>query len=123
MHITAAEMEIMQILWSTANRMTTKEIMEQLPDKKATTILTLTGRLIDKGVLQSVKLGRSHAHEYWPAVSEGDYRKQQTHSFLHSIHKGSAKSLISALFQDENLSKSDIDELREFINGEAEKHD
>ncbi|MCR8657517.1 BlaI/MecI/CopY family transcriptional regulator [Paenibacillus endoradicis] len=123
MQITNAEMEIMQIIWKSERRMTTKEIMELLPDKKTTTILTLAGRLLDKGALQSVKLGRSHAHEYWAAISKEEYQKMQTQSFVRSIHNGSAKSLISALFKDENLTKKDIEELREFINNEADDHD
>ncbi|MBG9774492.1 hypothetical protein ABD71_15800 [Brevibacillus laterosporus] len=116
-------MEIMQVLWESGRRMTTNEIMEYFPDKNKTTILTLAGRLLDKGALQSVKLGRSHAHEYWAAISEEDYRKMQTKSFLLSIHNGSAKSLISSLFQAENLTKKDIEELRAFINSEADSYD
>lgn len=123
MQITKAEMEIMQVVWEKGARITTKEIAEKLPDKKITTIITLAGRLIDKGALHSVKLGRSHAYEYWPALSEKEYKKLQTQSFVSSIHKGSVKSLISALFQDENLTKKDIEELREFINREADSDD
>ncbi|UNK18702.1 BlaI/MecI/CopY family transcriptional regulator [Paenibacillus sp. N3/727] len=123
MQITNAEMEIMQVLWESGRRMTTNEIMEYFPGKNKTTILTLAGRLLDKGALQSVKLGRSHAHEYWAAISEEDYRKMQTKSFLFSIHNGSAKSLISSLFQAENLTKKDIEELRSFINSEADRYD
>lgn len=113
----------METVWESGKPMTTKEIMEKLPDKKTTTILTLAGRLIDKGALHSVKPGRSHAYEYSAAVSKEEYRKLQTRSFVSTIHNGSAKSLISSLFRDENLSKQDIDELRAFINSEAESHD
>lgn len=123
MQITKAEMEIMQVLWESGRRMTTNEIMEYFPNKNKTTILTLAGRLLDKGALQSEKIGRSHAHEYWAAISEEDYRKMQTKSFLLSIHNGSAKSLISSLFQAENLTKKDIEELRAFINSEADSYD
>ncbi|MFP3393359.1 BlaI/MecI/CopY family transcriptional regulator [Brevibacillus sp. SIMBA_040] len=123
MNITKAEMEIMQVIWESGRRMTTKEIGEKLPDKKPTTILTLAGRLIDKGALHAVKLGRSHAHEYWAAISEKEYLNRQTESFLHTIHNGSAKSLISSLFQAEKLSKKDIEELRAFINSEADEND
>ncbi|BFH65372.1 MULTISPECIES: BlaI/MecI/CopY family transcriptional regulator [Paenibacillus] len=123
MQITKAEMEIMKVLWESKRRMTTNEIMEYFPNKNKTTILTLAGRLQDKGALQSVKLGRSHAHEYWAAITEEDYRKMQTKSFLLSIHNGSAKSLISSLFQAGNLTKKDIEELRAFINSEADRDD
>jgi predicted transcriptional regulator len=122
-NITNAEMEIMRIVWDSGERVTTKDIMEKLPGKKATTILTLAGRLIDKGVLKSVKLGRSHAHEYWEGISEKDYQKMQTRNFIRSIHKGSAKSLISALFQDEDLTQEDIEELRDFIEKQVKFHD
>ncbi|ACV62866.1 transcriptional repressor, CopY family [Desulfofarcimen acetoxidans DSM 771] len=122
-NITNAEMEIMRIVWDSGERLTTKDIMEKLPGKKTTTILTLAGRLIDKGVLKSVKLGRSHAHEYWAEISEEDYQKLQTRNFIRSIYNGSAKSLISTLFQDENLTEEDIAELRAFIEKQVKCDD
>lgn len=124
LHITNAELEIMRIIWDGGERRwTTKELQEHLPEKKITTIITLVGRLIDKGVLDSAKIGRSHAYEYWAKISEEDYQKIQTQQFIHSIHKGSALSLISTLFKDEQLTQDDINELREFINKKANGHD
>ncbi|MCL6459441.1 MAG: BlaI/MecI/CopY family transcriptional regulator [Gorillibacterium sp.] len=123
LNITNAEMEIMRVIWDSMSKVTTKDIMGKLPDKKTTTILTLTSRLIDKGVLQSIKLGRSHAHEYWATVSEEEYQNIQTQNFIRSIHKGSAKSLISTLFRDETLTKNDIEELKEFIKKQASDND
>ena len=35
--------------------------------------------------------------------------------FVKSIYRGSAKSLISALFRDEAFTKADIDEFKRFI--------
>lgn len=123
MHITNAEMEIMRVVWNSGQRITTKDIQEKLPDKKITTIVTLAGRLIEKGALNSVKVGRSHAHEYWAAITEEEYQKIQTKHFISSIHKGSAKSLINMLFKDEDLTPKDIEELRDFINKKADGHD
>ncbi|HBC91577.1 MAG TPA: CopY family transcriptional regulator [Pelotomaculum sp.] len=123
MNITDAEMEIMRIVWDSGERVTTKDIMEKLPGKKVTTILTLAGRLIHKGVLHAVKTGRSHAHEYWAGISEEEYQKMQTRNFIRSIYNGSAKSLISALFQDENLTQEDIAELRAFIEKQVKRDD
>jgi predicted transcriptional regulator len=123
MNITDAEMEIMRIVWDSGERVTTKDIMAQLPGKKATTILTLAGRLIGKGALKSVKIGRSHAHEYWAGISEAEYQQMQTRNFIRSIYNGSAKNLISALFQDENLTKGDIAELRALIDRQVQRDD
>lgn len=122
-NITNAEMEIMRFVWDSSTRVTTRDIMSKLPGKKATTILTLAGRLIVKGVLQSVKLGRSHAQEYWAVISEAEYQTMQTQDFVRSVYNGSTKSLISALFRDENLTKEDIEELRTFIEKQVPRHD
>ena len=63
MNISSAEMEIMRIIWDMDRRVTTKELCDRLPGRKLTTISTLAGRLIDKGVLRSEKKRRSHVHE------------------------------------------------------------
>lgn len=116
MNISKSEMEIMRIIWDKGDKVTTKELTELLPDKKLTTISTLAGRLIDKGALKSEKIGRSHAHEYEAVISEDEYRSMQTKDFVKSIYRGSAKSLISTLFRDENFTKEDIAELKRFID-------
>ena len=121
-NITSAEMEIMRIIWNSDEKITTRKLAEKLPDKKITTISTLAGRLINKGFLKSEKIGRSHVHQYSVLISEKEYQEAQTKNFMDSIHDGSATSLISALFNNKNLSKKDIDELREFINREGEQN-
>jgi BlaI family penicillinase repressor len=60
---------------------------------------------------------------YWAGISEEEYQKMQTRNFIRSIHNGSAKSLISALFQDENLTPEDIAELRAFIEKQVKRDD
>ena len=113
-------MEIMQVVWAAGRPVTSHEIMEKLPNKKLTTIVTLAGRLIEKGVLTSEKLGRSHAHQYSALLSEEDYIKVQTRSFLNTVHKGSAKSLLSALFEDEGLTAEDLEELKDYLKQKGE---
>lgn len=116
MNISAAEMEIMRIIWDLNRKVTTRELCERLPEKKLTTISTLAGRLIDKGVLRSEKIGRSHAHEYEAIMSEEEYQRGQTKDFVTNVYRGSATSLISALFKDDGLSKDDVTELRKLID-------
>lgn len=119
-NITAAEMEIMQVVWSAEGPVTSNEIMAHLPGKKITTIVTLAGRLIEKGVLTSEKVGRSHAHQYSAKISEEEYKRIQTQNFLSTVHKGSARSLLSALFDGEGLSAADLEELRDYIREKEE---
>lgn len=120
-HITDAEMEIMQIIWASGAPVTSKELQARLSRKKLSTIVTLAGRLIDKGILKSVKIGRTHAHEYSACLSEAEYRRRQTKDFVASVHKGSAKSLLSALFQEEGLTKEEVEELRRFLERQVEE--
>lgn len=120
LNITAAEMEIMQVIWNTEGTVTSNEIMAALPDKKLTTIVTLAGRLIEKGVLASEKTGRSHAHQYSALISEKEYKKIQTKTFLSTVHKGSAKSLFSALFDSDGLTAADWKELKDYLAKKGE---
>lgn len=120
-HITEAEMEIMQILWNADGSVTSKEIAAKLPDKKLTTIITLAGRLIDKGLVKSEKVGRSHSHQYVPVISEEAYKKAQTRDFVETVHKGSAKSLLSALFENRGLTGEDVAMLQDLIERMGEK--
>lgn len=120
MNISAAEMEIMRIIWDLGRKVTTKELCDRLPGRKLTTVSTLAGRLIDKGVLKSEKIGRSHVHEYEALVSEEEYQRMQTREFVGSIYRGSAMSLVSALVKTEGLSKDDLAELRKLLDEKGE---
>ena len=115
MNISAAEMEIMRIIWDLDRRVTTKELCDRLPGRKLTTISTLAGRLIDKGVLRSEKKGRSHVHEYEAIMTEAEYQQMQTKEFVDTIYRGSAANLMSALFRDKGLSKDEIARLRNIL--------
>lgn len=120
-HITEAEMEIMRVVWASGRPITSREILAQMPQKKLTTVVTLAGRLIDKGILRSVKEGRSHSHRYSACITEEDYRRAQTRDFVANVHHGSAKSLLSALFDADGLTPEDIAELRRFLDRQADE--
>ena len=120
LNITAAEMEIMQVVWNSEGTVTSSEIMAALPGKKLTTIVTLAGRLIEKGVLASEKVGRSHAPQNSALISEKEYKKIQTRTFLSTVHKGSAKSLLSALFDGDGLTAADLKELKDYMKKKGE---
>lgn len=56
-------------------------------------------------------------------ISEEEYQKMQTMQFVRSIHSGSKLSLVSTLFKGEQLSREDIEELRQFIDKKAQEND
>lgn len=118
--ISEAEMELMQVIWNNKNPLTSREVMELLPNNpwKPTTILTMLSRLIEKGFLHAEKHGRQHLYSY--LVSESEYRKGCGRDFLKKFYKGSAKNFFAALFDDGELSAEELAELRELLRQKGE---
>ena len=48
-------------------------------------------------------------------INREDVRKQETKSLLDKLFNGSKKALFSALIDDENLTKEDIDEMKRML--------
>jgi BlaI family penicillinase repressor len=117
-----AESEIMKVLWQNNSRpATSAQIRKALEVKSVwskSTVLTLIHRLVEKGFIACKK---KKVFYYTPLVSEEEYLKFQTKSFIDRIYDGSVKNLLSALCSAEGLSKGDIEELQEFLDREANK--
>lgn len=113
--ISDAELEILETFWAAGEALNASEIRARLNEKKdweRTTVLTLIRRLLDKGVIAQEK---REVYYYTPLVARGDYVKGETKSFLNKFFKGNAKNLAAALIEDEDLSREDIEELREYF--------
>ena len=114
--ITDAEMEIMKIIWKENKQITTAEILEKLPKEnswKTTTVMTLVTRLIEKGILSVIKVGK--LNHYSPKVTEEEYKSNQTDVFLDDMFNGSVKSFIATLYNSRKISKQDISDLKKWI--------
>ncbi|WP_034551310.1 CopY/TcrY family copper transport repressor [Carnobacterium funditum] len=106
--ITDAEWEVMRVVW-TAKFAASKEIINVLKDKmnwKPTTIKTLIGRLVEKGLLATEADGNKFI--YTPTVSEEDSVKKVTLDvFSHICNKKIGKTLANIL-TEATLSHEDI---------------
>ncbi|CUU46331.1 BlaI/MecI/CopY family transcriptional regulator [Clostridium beijerinckii] len=114
--ISDAEMEIMKIIWKKNDQITTAEILDALPKEnswKVTTIMTLISRLTKKGILSVTKVGK--LNNYFPKITEEQYRAIQTDNFLEDMHKGSVKNFMATLFNNKKISNKDIAELKEWL--------
>lgn len=113
--ISDAELEILETLWAAQEALNANEIRAHLNEKKdweRTTVLTLIRRLLDKGVIAQEK---REVYYYMPLIARTDYVKEETKSFLNKFFKGEAKNLAAALIEDEDLSREDVEELREYF--------
>ncbi len=111
-----SELEIMKVLWRSPEPITSVDIGRAVEERgwKKTTIATFLVRLCEKGAVVSEKKGK--LYYYTAAISEKDYRRSQTKSLIKSLFGGSAKALATSLFEEEEFSREDIEELRAIID-------
>lgn len=113
--ITESEYEIMKILWENGGKMTVAQVTAELSDNDwtASTVSTFLQRLLKKGVVLCEKKGKTNL--YFPGISQDKYDFEETENFIAKIYKGSAKSLVAALFENKKLSKDDVSELKKMF--------
>lgn len=115
MRISDSEMELMQIIWAVGEEITSAELTERLGKLwKPTTIQTFLKRLTDKGILTVRKEGKTNL--YAAAVTEDEYKREQTEEFLKEMHNGSFKSLLASLLGGKGADKNEVRELKEWFN-------
>lgn len=114
--VSDAELEILEVLWEAGEALNANQIREKLNERKKwerTTVLTLIRRLLDKGVITQEK---QEVYYYNPVLKREEYIRQETRSFVDKFFSGSSKNLAAALVSDEQLTKEEISELRDFFN-------
>ena len=116
--ISETELELMEVIWESNLPITSNELLKSFYDKgkkwKPQTISTFLSRLVEKNFLLASKNGRSNI--YTPCISKEDYKLFETQSVLNSIHQGSVKNMLSALYDGDKLSDDDIDELKQWFS-------
>jgi len=75
------ESEVMGQLWAAGRPLTPSEVRDRLADGLAyTTVMTILGRLFDKGLAKRERKGRAYA--YSPCVSEAELTAQRMRAAL-----------------------------------------
>lgn len=116
MNISESEMEIMKIIWSSNEAVTTAYLLKTLNTGwKHTTVLTFLKRLCEKGVLKAERHGKTNC--YLPIISEEEYKKRQTREFLSEIHSGSVKNFLTALYGEKKPSDKELNEIKQWFEG------
>ncbi|NLL72178.1 MAG: BlaI/MecI/CopY family transcriptional regulator [Clostridiales bacterium] len=113
-----AEKQIMNYIWKTGRPVTTAEIMQNLPEEKAwkqNTVITFLARLMEKEILKATRI--SKANYYEPCLTEQEYRNFETKQFIEDVHKGSIFGFISALCDNGDLTRKDIEALMKRLKG------
>ena len=115
-NISEAEWEVMRVVWSN-NQVTSKLVIEVLKEKKSwsvSTIKTLLSRLVEKDMLQTEKIGNKFL--YSAKCLENDCLEVLTTNFIRKFCAKKTKNIIKYAIEENNLSKSDIDEIIEILS-------
>ena len=110
--ITDSEYTIMKILWASKEKLTVADVVNALDDHQwtASTVSTFLQRLLKKEVVGCEKRGKTNL--YYPLLARSDYDLRETETFLGKVYQGSVKNLVAALYENQKLSREDIDDLR-----------
>jgi len=114
--ISNAEWEVMKIIWD-HSEITSTNIIQELKDKvewKPATVKSLINRLLNKNAISFNKLCSEYL--YFPLVSEDECIKLESQSFINKVFNGSVKSMLLTFAQSNEISETDINELRNILN-------
>lgn len=117
-----SEWIIMEKLWEVHPK-TLMQLYHELkvePGWSKSTVTTLLGRMVDKGILYYEEGGK--AKQYYPKVKRDDAAITETESLLERVYKGSVSMMMSTLIRNNNISETDMEELYQIL-GEALEND
>ena len=118
--LTKAEEQIMQVLWELKKGFV-RDILEKLPLPKPAynTVSTIIRILEKKGFVGYIAHGKSH--EYYPLVTKMIYRKNYFKGFINNYFGNSYQALTSFFTNEQDLSLSELEELRGLLDKEIQK--
>ena len=110
------EFEIMQVIWSQTEPVTSVRVDELIGETKSwhvSTVKTLLRRLVARGFLSAEKRGKNLY--YIPLVTHDEYIQAETELFMEKFHKKSLRGLMRAMYADKKPSDEDIAEIEEWF--------
>lgn len=120
--LSALEWEIMNQIWDMKSKVTVRDILEKAypnGEKAYTTIQTVMNNLVEKGYLKREKIGL--VNHYSPRKQKEKVVKKELHHIINKIFNGSPVALIQSLFGMEDLSREQIEELKNMIKNYNEE--
>ena len=120
MQLSKTEEQLMQHLWR-LEKAFMKDILDAYDDPKpaTTTIATLLKRMAGKGFIAYNLYGKSR--EYYPLVKKKDYFSKHVNGLIKHFFNDSASQFASFFTKETNLSKDELESLKEIIDNEIKK--
>jgi predicted transcriptional regulator len=109
------ELQILNILWGRGPS-TVREVLDELtarPRPAYTTVLTMMRLMYEKGYLDRRQRGR--AHVYQARLRERRVKSGLVRDLVAGAFRGSAGALLVRLIEDEELSRAEIERIKDLI--------
>ncbi|EPA00286.1 Transcriptional regulator, MecI family [Indibacter alkaliphilus LW1] len=118
--LTHNEEQLMQVFWSLEKGFV-RDILNELPEPKPpyTTLASNIKQLEKKGYLDHKTYG--NIHEYFPIISQEQYRSKSFNSLLKNYFDGSIKNVLSFMVKEKGVSEKEIEELKKLIEENENK--
>lgn len=113
---TAAELEILAVLWRTGPA-TVRRVFEVLEARRGagyTTVLKLMQIMAEKGLLEREASAR--AHVYKPMLRREDTQRQLVDDLLEKVFGGSASQLVMRALSGRRASRKEMAEIRRMLD-------
>lgn len=113
---TEAELEILSLLWE-KKEASVRQIHDEISKTKETgytTTLKIMQIMHAKGMVSRDEKSRTHI--YKPSTNQGETQKSLLKNLMTTAFGGSAKKLVMQALGQENPSKEELNEIREFLD-------
>ncbi|MBN1437072.1 MAG: BlaI/MecI/CopY family transcriptional regulator [Sedimentisphaerales bacterium] len=114
------ELQVLAVLWE-KGKATAREVLSAMPDGKQrayTTILSVMQVMEKKGLLTHTAKGT--AHVFRPTQSKSKTLAPFLHRLVTTVFGGSPSAAMQALLKESKLSKEELKDIRELIDGMEE---
>jgi len=120
-HPTDGELEILRVLWEykTATLGQVCQALRADRDVATTTVATMLGVMLDKGLVRRKKTARGH--KWSAAVTHAAAAKGMVGKLVDTVFDGSASRLVAHLVEGGKLSHDELAELRTLITSNSSR--
>ena len=118
-----AELEIMQVIWSSTSPLTSNQILRELQGRRKwqlSTLMTSLSRLCDKGFICCDRSTGSNLYTY--IIPENEYKTGASRHFLEKLYNNSLQNMVATLYSNKAIKDSDVEELRKFLDQMEAEH-
>ncbi len=115
--VSESEQIVMEVLWQ-ESPLSSQEVVERLAaqDWNEKTVKTFLNRMVKKGVIGYETQGRKYL--YSPNIKREDFIEEESNGFLDKVFKGNVKELLATFVQNKQLSKQELNYLKELLDKE-----